>query len=101
VGGLLKFAHVHSVDRNSSKLRIIKKIGNCASGNPMGEFTVLILRTRRSVPIFAVATAVVYWKFAREKARWWTTSLIILTAAMVAVTGHLGGTLVHGSLFAP
>ena len=51
--------------------------------------------------IFAVGTAAVYWKFAREKARWWTTSLIILTAAMVAVTGHLGGTLVHGNLFAP
>jgi len=51
--------------------------------------------------IFAVGTATVYWKFAREKARWWTTSLIILTAAMVAITGHLGGTLVHGNLFAP
>jgi hypothetical protein len=51
--------------------------------------------------IFAVGTAAVYWKFAREEARWWTTSLIILTAAMVAVTGHLGGTLVHGNLFAP
>jgi uncharacterized membrane protein len=51
--------------------------------------------------IFAVATAVLYWKLARERARWWTTSLIILTAAMVAVTGHLGGTLVHGNLFAP
>jgi uncharacterized membrane protein len=51
--------------------------------------------------IFAVGTALVYCKFAREKPRWWTTSLIILTAAMVAVTGHLGGTLVHGNLFAP
>ena len=51
--------------------------------------------------IFAAGTAAAYWKFAREKARWWTTSLIILTAAMVAITGHLGGTLVHGSLFAP
>jgi uncharacterized membrane protein len=51
--------------------------------------------------IFAVGTAAVYWKFAREKPRWWTTSLIILTAAMVAMTGHLGGTLVHGNLFAP
>jgi len=51
--------------------------------------------------IFAVATAAVYWKFARERTRWWTTSLILLTAAMVAVTGHLGGTLVHGNPFAP
>jgi hypothetical protein len=51
--------------------------------------------------LFAVVTAVVYWKFAQEKARWWTTSLILLTAAMVAVTGHLGGTLVHGNIFAP
>ena len=51
--------------------------------------------------IFAVGTAAVYWKFAREKSRWWITSLIILTAAMVALTGYLGGTLVHGNLFAP
>jgi uncharacterized membrane protein len=51
--------------------------------------------------IFAVGTAALYWKFAREKPRWWTTSLIVLTAAMVAVTGHLGGTLVHGNLFGP
>ena len=51
--------------------------------------------------LFAVGTAAVYWKVAREKSRWWTTSLIILTAAMVAVTGHLGGTLVHGNLFMP
>jgi uncharacterized membrane protein len=51
--------------------------------------------------IVAVGTASVYWKVARARARWWTTSLIIMTAAMVAVTGHLGGTLVHGSLLAP
>ena len=51
--------------------------------------------------ISAIGTAVAHWMFAREKARWWTTSLIILTAVMVAVTGHLGGTLVHGNLFAP
>jgi len=51
--------------------------------------------------VCAIGTAVAHWMFAREKARWWTTSLIILTAAMVAVTGHLGGTLVHGNLFAP
>jgi uncharacterized membrane protein len=51
--------------------------------------------------IFAVGTAAAHWRFAGEKARWWTTALIILTAAMVAATGHLGGTLVHGNLFAP
>jgi hypothetical protein len=51
--------------------------------------------------VCAIGTAVAHWMFAREKARWWTTSLIILTAAMVAVTGHLGGTLVHGNLFSP
>ena len=51
--------------------------------------------------IFAVGTAAVYWIFARRKATWWTTLLIILTAGMVAVTGHLGGTLVHGNLFSP
>jgi hypothetical protein len=51
--------------------------------------------------ILAVGTAAVYWNFGREKARWWTTSLIVLTATMVAVTGHLGGTLVHGNLLAP
>lgn len=51
--------------------------------------------------IVAVGTAAVYWKFARERARWWTTSLIIMTAAIVAVTGHLGGTLVHGNLLSP
>jgi peptidoglycan/LPS O-acetylase OafA/YrhL len=51
--------------------------------------------------LFAVGTAVAHWIFAREKARWLTTSLIILSAAMVSVTGHLGGTLVHGNLFAP
>jgi uncharacterized membrane protein len=51
--------------------------------------------------IFAVGTAAVHWKFARERARWWTTSLIIVIAALVGVTGHLGGTLVHGNLFTP
>jgi hypothetical protein len=51
--------------------------------------------------ILAIASAAAHWKFADGGARWWTTSLILLTAAMVAVTGHLGGTLVHGNLFAP
>jgi uncharacterized membrane protein len=51
--------------------------------------------------ILAIAAAALHWKFARQKPRWWTTSLILVTAAMVTLTGHLGGTLVHGNLFAP
>jgi uncharacterized membrane protein len=51
--------------------------------------------------IFAIVAAAAHWRFARENARWWTTFLIIFTAAMVGITGHLGGTLVHGNLFAP
>ena len=51
--------------------------------------------------LVAMLSAAVHWKFGRERPQWWTTGSIIVTAAMVGVTGHLGGTLVHGSLLAP
>jgi len=47
----------------------------------------------------AILSSGVYWKFGRKRPQWWTTVPIVLTAAMVGLTGHLGGTLVHGSLF--
>jgi uncharacterized membrane protein len=51
--------------------------------------------------LFAVVSATVHWRLAGGRPRWWSTALIVLTAAMVGLTGHLGGTLVHGNIFAP
>ena len=51
--------------------------------------------------LMAMVSAAVHWKIARLQARWWTTGLILITGAMVGLTGHLGGTLVHGSLLGP
>ncbi len=51
--------------------------------------------------VFSVGAAVAHCKFGLTRPKWWTTALILLTAAMVGATGHLGGTLVHGSLLAP
>ncbi len=49
--------------------------------------------------ILAVFCAVAYWKIGERGPRWWMTGMILLTAGMVGLTGHLGGTLVHGNIF--
>jgi uncharacterized membrane protein len=51
--------------------------------------------------VSAVLSAVVCWRTGAERRSWWRTGLILVTAALVGVTGHLGGTLVHGNLLSP
>ncbi len=51
--------------------------------------------------IIAIVAVAAHFKLVKGQARWWATSLVVVTAAMVALTGHLGGTLVYGDLFAP
>ncbi len=51
--------------------------------------------------ILAIAATVIHWKVVRGQSRWWMTILLLIVAGMVGLTGHLGGTLVHGNIFGP
>ena len=71
------------------------------SGYEPGSTLTLHQYMGTATALVAILSAAVHWKTGRVRARWWTTLLIIVTAALVGLTGHLGGTLVHGSLFTP
>ena len=51
--------------------------------------------------IVAIVAVLAHFKLIERQGRWWATSLVLVTAAMVALTGHLGGILVYGDLISP